>query len=169
VIVSFDGREVKESRDLPVIVASTPVGKDVPVGIVRDGKPQTLTVKLGRLEDTEKLASAAAQTDQVPAAPAVQSALGMSLSMLSDDLRKKYAIKDTVKGVVVTEVDPASPAGGKGIKPGDVLAEINQEQVSAPADISLKLKAMKDAGKKSALLLVSNGQGEVRFVAVALD
>ena len=169
VIVTFDGRDVKESRDLPVIVASTPVGKDVPVGIIRDGKPQTLSVKLGRLEDTEKQASLDPKADQTPPATAVQTALGMSLSMLSDDLRKKYSIKDTVKGVVVTDVDPGSVAGTKGLKPGDVVAEINQEQVSAPADIALKIKAMKDGGKKSALLLVSNGQGDVRFVALALD
>ncbi|UDL93435.1 DegQ family serine endoprotease [Lichenihabitans sp. PAMC28606] len=169
VILTFDGKDVKESRDLPAIVASTPVGKDVPVGIFRDGKSQTVTVKLGRLEDTEKQAAANPKADQTPALPAVQTALGMSLSILSDDLRKKYSIKDTVKGVVVTDVDATSPAGTKGIKAGDVVAEINQEPVTSPADISLKVKAIKDGGKKSALLLVSNGQGEVRFVAVSLD
>ena len=167
VILTFDGKDVKASRDLPTIVASTPVGKEVPVGIFRDGKEQTLTVKLGRLEDTEKTA-AAAKTD-TPAVPDVQTALGMSLSILSDDLRRKFSIKDTVKGIVVTAVEPDSPAGSKGIKAGDIVAEINQEQVSAPADVALKVKAIRDAGKKSALLLVSNGQGEVRFVAVALN
>ena len=50
-----------------------------------------------------------------------------------------------------------------------MIVEINQEAVSAPADIALKVKAMKDAGKQSALLLVANGQGDVRFVALSLD
>ena len=169
VIVKFDGKEVKESRDLPKIVASTPVGKEVQVGIVRDGKDQDLTVKLGRLEDTEKQASLEkGQSEDVPKS-AAQSALGMELSMLSDDLRKKFAIKDTVKGVAVTAVDPNSPANDKAIKPGDVVVEINQIAVTDPADVALKIKAIKDSGKKSALLLVSNGQGEVRYVALALD
>jgi serine protease Do len=169
VILTFDGKDVKESRDLPAIVAATPVGKDVAIGVFRDGKEQTVTVKLGRLEDTDKQAAANSQDDQTPAAPEVKSALGMSLSALSDDLRKKYSIKDTVKGVVVTDVDASSAAGSKGIKAGDIVTEINQEAVNAPADIAAKLKSMKDAGKKSALLLVSNGEGEVRFVAVTLD
>jgi serine protease Do len=168
VILTFDGRDVKQSRDLPGIVATTPVGKEVPVGIFRDGKTQNLTVKLGRLDEAETVAAVNPQTDQ-PAVQPVQTALGMSLSILSDDLRKKFAIKDTVKGVAVTAVEPDSPAGTKGVKAGDVVAEINQEQVSDPADITLKLKAIKDAGKKTALMLVSNGQGEVRFVAVTLN
>ena len=168
VILTFDGHEVKQSRDLPGIVATTPVGKEVPVGIFRDGKTQDLTVKLGRLDEAEKVAAVNPQADQ-PAVQPVQTALGMSLSILSDDLRKKFAIKDTVKGVAVTAVEPDSPAGTKGVKAGDVVAEINQEQVSDPADIALKLKAIKDAGKKTALMLVSNGQGEVRFVAVTLN
>ena len=92
----------------------------------------------------------------------------MSLSQLSDELRKKFSIKDTVKGVAVTAVDPGSVAVDK-IKPGDVVVEINQVAVTDPADIALKIKAVKDLGKKSALLLVSNGQGEVRYVALALD
>ena len=106
VIVKFDGKDVKESRDLPKIVASTPVGKDVQVGIVRDGKDQDVTVKLGRLEDTtSRPRSKRARAEDLPKS-AVQSALGMELSMLTDDVRKKFSIKDTVKGVAVTSVDP---------------------------------------------------------------
>ncbi len=168
IILSFDGRTVKDSRDLPAIVAATPVGKDVPVTIFRDKGETTLTVKLGRLEETEKAAAADAKAD-TPASPPVATALGMSLSMLSDDLRKQFSIKDTVKGVVVTAVEPDSPAAGKGIKAGEVVAEINQEQVTAPADIALKIKAVKDGGRKTVLLLVSNGGGEVRFVALGVN
>ncbi len=169
VIVTFDGHDVHESRDLPKIVASTAVGKDVSVAVIRDGKPLDLTVRLGRLEDAVQNASAETGKGGVDTpAPAVQQALGMSLSQLSDDLRKKFSIKDTVKGVAVTAVDPGSVAVDK-IKPGDVVVEINQVAVSDPADIALKIKAVKDLGKKSALLLVSNGQGEVRYVALALN
>ncbi len=169
VIVKFDGKDVKESRDLPKIVASTPVGKDVQVGIVRDGRDQDLTVKLGRLDDTEKLAALEKGPSEDLPKSAVQSALGMELSMLSDDVRKKFSIKDTVKGVAVMAVDPNSSASDKAIKPGDVVVEINQIAVTDPADVALKIKAIKDTGKKTALLLVSNGQGEVRYIALALE
>lgn len=168
IILSFDGKPVKDSRDLPAIVAATPVGKDVPVNVFRDKAETTLTVKLGRLEETEKVAAADGKPD-TPAAPPVATALGMSLSILSDDLRKQFSIRDTVKGVVVTAVEPDSPAATKGIKAGEVVAEINQEQVTAPADIALKIKAMKDGGRKTVLLLVSNGAGDVRFVALGVN
>ena len=167
VIVTFDGQEVKDSHDLPRIVASTPVGKDVTVGIVRDAKPQDLTVKLGRLEDDKPATDDKDKPDATPSP--TQAALGMQLSQLTDDLRKQYGIKDTVKGVAVTGIDAGSPASDKAIKAGDVVVEVNQEAVSAPADIALKVKALKDAGKHSALLLVANAQGEVRFVALGLD
>ena len=169
VIVKFDGKDVKESRDLPKIVASTPVGKDVTVGIIRDGKDQDVTVKLGLLDDAVKQASLDKGSPDDAPKPAVQTALGMQLSQLTDDVRKKFAIKDTVKGVAITGVDAASPANDKAIKPGDVVVEINQNAVTDPADMALKIKAIKDSGKKSALLLVSNGQGEVRYVALGLD
>src|SRR5438067_2759466 len=56
VIVKFDGKEIKEMRDLPRVVADTPVGKQVPIGVIRKGREETKTVKLGRLEDGEKQA-----------------------------------------------------------------------------------------------------------------
>ncbi len=168
VIVKFDGKDVKDSHDLPKIVAMTPVGKDVQVGVIRDGKPQDLTVKLGRLEDNVKQAALPGGQPDAPKS-AVQSALGMELSQLSDDIRKRFNIKDTVKGVAITAVDPTSAANDKAIHPGDVLVEINQNAVTDPADVALKIKAIKDSGKKSALLLVSNGQGEEHYVALALE
>ncbi|MEA2832024.1 MAG: serine protease Do [Methylobacteriaceae bacterium] len=173
VITKFDGRDVKESRDLPKLVAATPVGKDVPVSVMRDGKEVTLSVKLGRLEDGEKQAAldtSKSDATKGPAASPVQKALGLEFSGLNDELRKKYSIRESVKsGVVVTGVDPRSSAAEKRIQPGEVIVEINQEPVAQPADIAKKLKALKDAGKKSALLLVAGLQGDVHFVALPID
>ncbi|MBV9219235.1 MAG: DegQ family serine endoprotease [Methylobacteriaceae bacterium] len=169
-ITKFDGKEIKESRDLPKLVASTAVGKDVELTIIRDGKEVAVTVKLGRLPDAEKQASL--DTDKrspPPDAPVIKRVLGMELSNLSDDLRKKLSIKDTVKGVVVTQVDHNSPAEERRLQPGDVIVEVNQEAVSAPTDVTQKLDALKNSGKKLALLLVANAQGEVRFVALPIE
>jgi serine protease Do len=171
VILKFDGKDVVESRDLPKLVAATPVGKQVDVLVMRDGKEQTLKVTLGRLEDGEKQASLdkKSQTDAQPNRPAVQKAFGMEFGSLDADVRKKFGIKDTVKGVVVTGVDANSPAAEKRIQAGDTIVEINQEAVSKPTDIAARTKALKDQGRKSALFLVANAAGEVRFVALNLD
>ncbi|RDJ27845.1 Do family serine endopeptidase [Bosea caraganae] len=169
VVVKFDGKEVKDSRDLPRIVAGTAVGKDVPVVVVRKGKEENKTVKLGRLEDGEKVQTASNRPTPEPAKPAVTSALGLELSAQSDDLKKRYSIKDGTKGVVITKVDPNSNAADKRIQIGELVVEVGQEAVNSPEDVTKRLDALKKEGKKSALLLVSNAQGEVRFVAVTMD
>ena len=83
--------------------------------------------------------------------------------------RRRYSLKDDLKGVVVTRVDPNSAAADKRIQAGEVIVEVGQEAVSNPADVTNRIEALKKEGRKSALLLVANAQGEVRFVAVALQ
>ncbi|MGB7046405.1 MAG: PDZ domain-containing protein, partial [Methylocella sp.] len=172
VIVKFDGIEIKESRDLPKIVAAEPVGKDVDIVAIRQGKQITKTIRLGRLEDNDKQTALGAKRGdagkKMIAGP-VEKAMGMEFSSLTDDVRQQFAIKDNVTaGVVITRVDPDSAAADKHVQAGEVVMEINQEPVKEPADIAKKIHALKGAGKKSALLLVANGQGEVRFVALGL-
>ncbi|MGO4677222.1 Do family serine endopeptidase [Bosea sp. 2YAB26] len=169
VIVKFDGKEVKDSRDLPRIVAGTAVGKDAPITVVRKGKEVVKTVKLGRLEDGEKVQQASAKPNAEPAKPAVTTALGLELSQQTDELRKRYSIKDGTKGVVITKVDPNSNAADKRISIGELIVEVGQEAVNSPEDVTKRLDTLKKEGKKSALLLVANGQGEVRFVAVTMN
>src|SRR5437588_5469465 len=169
VIVKFDGHEIKEMRDLPRVVADTPVGKDVQVTIVRKGKEDTKTVKLGRLEDGEKKA-ALAKNEGAPAEKSVvKKTLGLDLSNLTDDLRKRYKIKDAVKGVVITAVEDGSAAADKRLSAGDVIVEVAQEAVSNAADVQKKIDQLKKDGRKSPLLLIANGEGEVRFVALSLQ
>jgi len=171
VILKFGGVEIKESHDLPKIVASAPVGKDVEVVLLRQGKQITKSIKLGRLEDNEKQkteqTAKADDEEKPPVAAVVAKALGMAFSNLDDGARQKYSIKPGVaSGVVVTKVDPDSGAAEKHILPGEIIMEVNQEPVKEPADIVGKIDALKKDGKKSALLLVANAQGEMRFVAL---
>ncbi|HUI20161.1 MAG TPA: Do family serine endopeptidase [Methylocella sp.] len=172
VIIKFDGIDIKESRDLPKIVASEPVGKEVEIVVMRQGKQVTKTIKLGRLEENEKQIALAAKHEdggKKGMAGPVGKALGMEFSSLTDELRQKFAIKSSVaSGVVITDVDPDSSAAEKHVEAGDVIVEINQEPVKEPSDIAKKIEALKSSGKKSALLLVANSQGEVRFVALGL-
>jgi serine protease Do len=88
---------------------------------------------------------------------------------MTDDLRSKYKIKDTVKGVVITGVDAQSPAAEKRLNAGDVIVEVSQEQVGNTTDLQKRVDQLKKEGRKSALLLVANAQGELRFVALTLQ
>jgi serine protease Do len=169
VIIRFDGKDVKESRDLPRLVATTPVGKAVDVVVMRKGGEIRKQVTLGRLEDGEKQQQAGLQQPPTEVPTATRQALGLNLSGVTDELRQRYSLKDTVKGVVVTRVEPNSPAADKRIQPGDVIVEVGQEPVANPADVTRRVDALKKEGRKSALLLVSNAQGEVRFVAVSIE
>jgi serine protease Do len=154
VVIKFDGKDIKEMRDLPKIVAETPVGKDVEVTIVRKGKEENKTVKLGRLDDAEKKVAAVTKKDDVEDKPAIKKALGLDLANLSDDLRKKFKIKDKVKGVLITGVDANSPASEKRLVPGMVIAEVQQQAVTNAADLQKRVDALKKEGKKAVVLLV---------------
>jgi serine protease Do len=170
VIVKFDGKDVREMKDLPRIVADTPVGKDVEVVIIRKGQEEKKTVKLGRLEDGEKQAALSTKKDDQPEEKSVvQKTLGLQLSNLTDTLRQRYKIKDQVKGVVITGVDANSAAAEKRLNAGDVIVEVAQEPIATPADLQKKLDQLKKDGRKSALFLVSNADGELRFVALGLQ
>ncbi len=147
-----------------------PVGQQVDVVIVRKGQELTKSVTLGRLEDGEKMAVASAEpTDDGAAKSTALTALGLQLAPIDDAARKSFKLKDSVKGAIIAEVTPGSPAGDKGLKPGEVIEEINQQAVESPADVAKVITALKTAGKKSALLLVASGTGDVRFVALTLD
>src|SRR4249919_314478 len=169
VIVKFDGKDIKEMRDLPKIVAETPVGKDVEVTIIRKGKEEKKTVKLGRLAD-EKQASLNNKQDASPdAKPVVKKALGLDLANLTDELRKKHNIKDKVKGVLITGVDANSPAAEKRLAPGMVIAEVQQQPVANATELQQRVDKLKKDGKKAAVLLVVTPDGDPSFVALSLQ
>jgi serine protease Do len=170
VIVKFDGKDIHEMKDLPRAVADTAVGKAVDVVVIRKGKEETKQVTLGRLQDDEKPVQVAAKssTPEADKTP-TQKALGLDLATLSKDLRAKFKIKDSVKGVVITNVDGTSDAAEKRLGAGDVIVEVAQEAVTSGADVKKRIDQLKKDGKKSVLLLVSNTDGELRFVALSLQ
>jgi serine protease Do len=169
VVVKFDGADIKDPKDLSRVVADTAVGKEVDVVIIRKGAEQTMKVTLGRLEDGDKAVQASAKSAPEPEKPVTQKALGLDLATLSKDLRTRYKIKDTVKGVIITNVDGTSDAADKRLSPGEVIVEVAQEAVSNAADVKKRIDQLKKDGKKSVLLLVSNADGELRFVALSVQ
>ncbi|MBN8988765.1 MAG: Do family serine endopeptidase [Rhizobiales bacterium] len=170
VVVKFDGKDVKDPKDLSRVVADTAVGKEVEVVVIRKGAETIKKVTLGRLEDNEKVQQAAAKKDELPAEkPVTQKVLGLDLAALSKDLRGKYKIKDSVKGVVITGVDNASDAAEKRLSAGDVIVEVAQEAVTNTADVKKRVDQIKKDGRKSVLLMVANGEGELRFVPLLVQ
>jgi serine protease Do len=170
VVVKFDGKDVKDPKDLSRVVADTAVGKEVDVVVIRKGQEETKKVTLGRLQDPDKVQAAVKTDEQQPAEkPVTQKALGLDLAALSKDLRTRYKIKDSVKGVVVTSVEANSDAAEKRLSAGDVIVEVAQEAVTSGADVQKRVDQLKKDGKKSVLLLVSNADGELRFVALGVQ
>jgi serine protease Do len=174
VIIRFDGKDVDEMRDLPRVVAESPVGKAVEVVIVRKGEEQTINVTLGRLEDGERLA-AATEGQETPdggaeePAPSTVTVLGMTVAALDDEARTRFEITADVSGVVVSEVEEGSAAADRGIAAGEVITEIAQESVSTPQEVVDRIAALKKQGRKNALLMLASKTGELRFVTVRME
>ena len=163
VIVSFNGREVPSSRELPRIVAEASVGSTVPVTVIRDGRSATLTVTLGRRESNTQTSP-----DRRARSAPVVSALGMQLSGITPELRNQLELRDDVRGVVVIAVNTASLAAERGIRPGTVIAEVQNEVVDSPRDFVRRVETLKAEGRRSAVFLVLNASGQRRLIALDL-
>ncbi|MHB8382896.1 MAG: DegQ family serine endoprotease [Candidatus Binataceae bacterium] len=146
IIVSFNGKTVHDEHELPELVAVTPVDATVPVQVLRNGKPMTLTVKVGELKE-QHVTSAKAE---MPGG-----SWGMQVGDITPELAQQFHLQKT-KGVVVRQVAPDSPAADAGLQPGDVVLEINREKVADVKDFVAKAKDVKSS-KKPALLLVARG------------
>ena len=164
VILSFNGRAIDKMRALPRIVAETPVGKKSDVVVWRKGKEKTVAVTLGRLEAQEAATASAAKSDE-PAKASGIDAMGLSITALNETLRTQFEIPEDITGVVVTEVKEDGNAAKKGLRPGDIIQEVNQEAVAAPGDVAQVVAEAIDAGRKSVLVLFNRG-GERRFIVV---
>jgi len=156
VIVGYDGKKVDESAMLPMLVASTPVGKTVPVEVIRDGKMNTIDVKIGRLNDE----SVAMNSENE------KSEWGLSLQNIPPEDRRQMGLSGN-SGVMVATVEPGSPAADAGIQPGDVILQVNQVPVSSVNGV--KNEAAKTKGDKPLLLLVRRADGSTMFAALSPD
>lgn len=168
VILKFNNRKVPDMRKLPRIVADTEVGVDVPVEVWRENKKLDLKVKVGELQEDNP--QVAARTDEgagAGAEPMVLEDLGLTLSAITNEAMQKFKLDNDAKGVLVTDVLGAGPAAEKGVRPGDLIVEVGQEEVAGPGDVERKVKEARDAGRKSVLLLIQ-GQNGLRFVAIRL-
>ena len=133
VIVSFDGKEIKEMKDLPYIVASTPVGKKVLVEIIRKGKRKSIDVKIGELEEDK--------VTEEPGEPKLE--LGMVVKEITPELAKNFGISET-SGLIVVQVENNTPAAEAGLRPGDIIIEIDQVAAENLEQFEQKIKDYKE-------------------------
>lgn len=167
VIVTFDNARVSAMRNLPRLVAQTPINKRVQVEVMRKGRKKTLEVTIGRLSDTEE--KRAGREDDDGAKPAQTVVLGLKLSALTAALRSKYGIGADVKGgAIVDAVDPKSPAAAR-IRAGDVIVKAASEPVSDPQDVAKRVESLKRKSKATVMLEVADAKGGYRFVTVPVQ
>ena len=168
VILKFDNKDVGNMGALPRIVAETEIGREVDVEYWREGKREKTKVAVGELQ--EEVAAAVESGADTPGDKGEELAIkgmGFSVAQLDSKARQKFKLREQTKGVVITTVEADGPAAEKGLKAGDVIVEIGQEEVSAPADVGKKVDEARERGRKSILLLVE-GQGGLRFVALQI-
>jgi serine protease Do len=165
IVLAFDGRNIETMRDLPRVVAEATIGSSADVQIFRDGETLTRRIEVARLENEDDETPETSETE--PAGPEKTVVLGLGLSELNDDLRRRFGVSDETEGVLVTDVDPLSAAAEKGVRPGDVIVQVAQRAVSSPEDVEAIVLSEEKSGRNSVLLRLSAG-GNIRFVALRL-
>jgi serine protease Do len=165
VILSFDGGDVANTRELVRRVGNAEVGTAVRVVVFRDGRTQTLRVTLGRRETAE---AASMPLPEEEVAPVEETVLGMTLAVLTAELREELGLPSNAEGLLVRLVEEDSEAYAKGLRAGDLITEAGQQKVTSIADLDARLEEARDAGRRSLLLLIRRG-GEPRFVALSIE
>jgi len=157
VLRELNGTKIKNGGALQVVVSQTAPGSDIKLGILRDGKPETLTVKVGEFKGEKQVAENSDNGSQK------KGRLGVSVGDLNDDLREQMNIPSQVHGAAVQSVRPASPADDAGLSPGDVIEEVNRKPVQSAEQFANSVRGVPD-GKDVLLLVWSRGGSTYRVI-----
>ncbi len=167
VILQFDGRQIQEMRKLPRMVAETPVGRKVDVVLWRNGRPVQVKVLLDELDEGEEEIASRNGNSKGPKGAAVEvPELGLLLSAVTDKLRERFELGEGVTGVVVSGVASEGPAAEKGIRPGNLIIQVNHKPVATPKEAKAEVDAVLKQNPNTPILLNVRGQGGPRFVAI---
>lgn len=151
VIVEFDGKEIKESNELPIIVARTAVNRKVQMKVLRDKKEVFLNVVVGELKDEEIVASTEEKGE-----------LGLAVQRITPEIAESLGL-ERAEGVVITSVAPNGPAAEAGLRRGDVILEIDRKPIRSVPDYTKALAEVKKG--KGVLFLVRRGDNTL-FLAL---
>jgi len=166
IILSYDGEEIKEMRDLPKTVAQSSVGEKHKVEIWRDNRKKIINIVTERFPEDPQVAS--------PSKPKsdnsndVDEVIGARLSALNDRERSRYGIDDSVEGVLVLGVEPGGLAAKNGLRRGDVISVLNGIKVNEASDVSEILESAKKKKQSTVPILLSRANG-ARFMPFRLN
>ncbi|HTZ34674.1 MAG TPA: Do family serine endopeptidase [Stellaceae bacterium] len=164
VIVGAGGRPIDHPRDLPRVVAAAPIGKPLDLTVRRQGNQMTLSPVIAELKPQEPQ-QAAAQPEQNQNADGSPTALGLELTKLDPTLRRRLHLSKDVDGVVVSRVEPDSPAGALGILPGDVIQSVDQKPATTPKETA---RLLQQGAASGSILLLLNRHGTSQFVGLSV-
>src|SRR5271170_2577532 len=162
VIRRIDGQQIPTSSALQLAVNERTPDTTISMEILRDGKPLTLSIKLGEFHANTDVA------DNSSASGEQKGKLGLAVNDLTPDLRRQLSVPSNVLGVAVEQVRPASPAEDAGLQPGDGIVQVNRQPVQSAQSFVDKVHAA-PAGKDLLLLVWSNGNATYRVVHTEQD
>jgi serine protease Do len=165
VITRYDGHDLKVSKDLPRLVANTPVGKTVTLEYLRDGSPRTTQVNIERLEDADT-GENDPKTKSKQGSQSNVVLYGMHLAALTDQNRQTYQIPESVRGVLVSRVEASSELYQAGIRQGTVILSISRDPVTTPEQVITLVETLKKRGSRSLLMQMRLPDGAQLFVAL---
>src|SRR4051812_19104149 len=163
VILSYDGKPIERSRQLPRFVAASQPEKPVKLTIWREGKEYETELKVAAL-DPNRPAPLPPEPEK-PKPPAAIDAFGLKLTKVTPELRKQFSLREGSKGALVLEVPPNSPGSAQGLRPGDLIVGIGHAPVANPEQVPQLAAAARKAGQKKVLVRVER-EGNTRFVAL---
>ena len=166
VILSFDGKPIDRSRQLPRLVADAAPDTVVKLSVWRDGKEQEVELKVAALNPNRP--APPPSEPEKPKPPTSVDVLGLKLTKLTAELRKQFSLPETAKGVVITEVPQNSPGAAQGLRPGDLVIAVGHELVGSLEEVQQKVAASKKNGRKNVLVRVER-EGNTRFIALPFE
>ena len=155
IITQYDGQKVGTSADLPKLVAATTVGRQVPVTVVREGKTVVLNVTIAQMDEPGQPVVAQAEEEK--------GRLGLTVETVTPSMARNLKLSEP-RGVLVRGVRSGSPAENAGVRPGDVITEVNHKAVADAADMK---QAMEKHPKGAPLVVMITRDGSNLYVAMA--
>jgi serine protease Do len=170
VILSFNGRPVKDSDQLPQMVTATAPGTTVSLRVMRDGAERTLSLVLGEVDLEAESGAATRNTTTGPQQePEEQSGFGITISNLTPEIARQLRI-ETQRGAAIMDVEDGSPAARAGLRPGDIITRVGRADVASAAEAQRELAKVASGG--TALIVVSRQTPDGRqesFVTVTKE
>ena len=166
VILTYDGKPVDRSRQLPRLVADSTPDKPIKLAVWRDGKENEVTLTVVAYNPNRPQPQP--PPPEQPKPPPTVDAMGLKLAKLSPELRKQFGLPDAAHGIVIVDVPQNSPGATQGLRPGDLIVAVGEAAVATPDEALAHVANAKTAGRKNVLIRVER-DGNFRFVTLPVE